>query len=335
MKHSNIAFFIPHLGCPHNCVFCNQKSISASESLPDGKTVVEACGDAAKHLGARVSATEIAFFGGSFTGIDREYMIELLDAAKYCVDKYGFYGIRCSTRPDSISQEIIEILKDYGVTSIELGCQSMTDHVLSINSRGHTSQDIIDASMIIKGSGISLGHQMMVGMYGDSGESVMYTAKALAALEPDTMRIYPTVVIKNTELETLWRDGEYTPLSLESAVDICAELLLFFENSPDHKCIKVIRMGLHASDSLERDMLAGVYHPAFRELCESKIMLGRALSLMESPHKDKTIYIHVNPKDISKMIGQHRSNINKLSDMGHMVKVIGDQSVSSMEVHLR
>ena len=330
MKHSNIAIFIPHLGCPHNCSFCDQNSISAAVDLPNGDEVVRICEDASIHLEDRVGATEIAFFGGSFTAIDQNYMTELLDAASYCVRRYGFEGIRCSTRPDAISAENVDLLKGYGVTSIELGCQSMDDNVLSLNSRGHTAQDVVLASKIIKKSGISLGHQMMVGLYGDSEESVFDTAQKLLQLEPDTMRIYPTVVIKGTELANLWESGKYIPLTLDRAVDICSKLLLLFDGKT-----KVIRLGLHASQSLERDILAGVYHPAFRELCESRIMLDRAIELLDGFGKSGLECICVNPRDVSKMVGQKKGNLEKLGEMGYDVRVVGDEDVEIGKVQLK
>ena len=329
MKHGNIAFFIPHLGCPHNCTFCNQNSISAAESLPTAETVLDVCRQAWSRLGQRVSATEIAFFGGSFTAIERTYMLELLEAAQRSVEQYGFSGIRCSTRPDAVDEEIVALLKEYGVTSIELGCQSMNNRVLSLNQRGHTAEDTVTASKIIKKNGILLGHQMMVGMYGDTAEGIFETARCLKELEPDTMRIYPTVVIKGTELESLWSSGEYVPMSLDDAVDVCSRLLLFFEHD-ETSPVRVIRVGLHASRTLEDDMLAGTYHPAFRELCESKIMLDRAMKKLKKCSKETTVNIFVNPRDVSRMIGQKHQNVAMLKKMGYTVEIISDKNITYM-----
>ena len=273
--------------------------------------------------------SEIAFFGGSFTAIDREYMLSLLEATVPYIDR--FKGIRISTRPDCINEEILALLKKYRVTAIELGAQSMNDEVLRANNRGHKSSDVIKASHLIKEYEISLGLQMMTGLYKSSYETDIDTALKFISLKPDTVRIYPTVIMKNTELEQLYRDGQYIPFTLEETVKLCSQLLCMF----DEHDIAVIRLGLHHSESLITDMVAGVYHPAFRELCESKIMFDKALKLLrECKVKDKC-EIMVSPSCVSKMIGNKRSNIVRLNELGYNVKIIQSNDVPFMEVALK
>ena len=204
-------------------------------------------------------------------------MITLLERAKMYIDKGLFAGIRISTRPDCISREILDILKLYGVTSIELGCQSMSDEVLKLNNRGHSSDDVIESAKLIKDYGFELGVQMMTGLYGDSRCTAIKTAERLIALKPDTARIYPTVVLENTELERLYRSGEYKPQTVDEAADICSELLLMFHNAD----IRVIRVGLHSGGNVEDGFVAGAYHPAFREICESRIYLRKVFDEIE------------------------------------------------------
>ena len=225
----------------------------------------------------RSYVTEIAFFGGSFTAIDRDYMLSLLDATKPYIDR--FYGIRISTRPDCIDKEVLDILKSYKVTAIELGAQSMDDNVLLMNERGHSSDDVRRAAELIKSYGIELGLQMMTGLYGSCDDLDRYTAEEFIKLSPDTVRIYPTIVMKGTRLGELYEAGEYCPQTRDEAVEFCSELLLMFE---DGAGIPVIRMGLHDSESLRRDMLDGPHHPAFRELCESRILFERAVEILKT-----------------------------------------------------
>ena len=221
---------------------------------------------AVSDLGDRSKETEIAFFGGSFTAIDRQYMLELLTAAKPFTGV--FKGIRISTRPDCIDDEVLALLKEYGVTSIELGAQSMDNSVLELNNRGHKAEDVVNASKRIKEFGFSLGLQMMTGLYGATPEKDLATAKKIIELKPDTVRIYPTVVMKNTDLAEYYLNGSFVPYTLEESVSLCSTLILLFAKAD----IKIIRLGLHYSDSLVKNSLDGNYHPAFKELCESRIL---------------------------------------------------------------
>lgn len=327
MKHVNVSLFVPHLGCPNTCIFCNQKTISGKCENLSTEEVIKAA-ETAKNGNYDINNSEIAFFGGSFTAIGRREMISFLEAAKPYIGTY-FGGIRISTRPDCINREVLDILKAYGVTAVELGAQSMVKDVLIKNERGHTPEDTVKASELIKEYGFSLGLQMMTGLYGSSPEKDMYTAEKFTELSPDTVRIYPTVVLEDTKLASLFRKGLYLPQSTEEAVNLCAELLLlFFRNN-----IKVIRLGLHSGGNVEEGFVAGVYHPAFRELCESKIykeIIEEKLSSL--PDGDYTLAVA--PSEISKATGHGRSNTEFFRQRGKNIKFTGDATVSQYNVLL-
>ncbi len=305
------------MGCPHRCSFCNQKTIS-------GRTVPPTEADIEKAVTTALNSSdcnegEIAFFGGSFTAVEREYMISLLKKAKEYVDKGLFKGIRISTRPDCIDEEILEILRFYGVTSIEIGCQSMDDNVLMLNSRGHSCEDIINAAKKIRSFGFEFGVQMMTGLLGDSDEGAIRTAEKLIALKPDTARIYPTVVLEGTFLEKLYLEGRYKPQKLEDAAQLCARLLMMFHKAD----IPVIRLGLHSGGNVEEGFVAGVYHPAFREICESKIYLKLITDeITKHEIKPGNIEITVGRRYVSQLLGQKKSNLNKLREAGYNIKVL-------------
>lgn len=322
-KHKNLSVFVPHAGCPNQCSFCDQRSISGTQNPPLAAEVTTLCDEYLPQNNG--DDYEIAFFGGSFTAIDREYMISLLKAAQPFVQQGRASGIRISTRPDCISGEILDILKCYGVTSIELGAQSMQDDVLGMNLRGHTAQDVVYASGLIKKWGFSLGLQMMTGLYGQKNyrEYALDTARQFVALTPDTVRIYPTVTLKNTLLEQKYLSGEYIPPTLEQTVEICVELMDIFEENH----IRIIKMGLHADTGLEGKIVAGPYHPAFRELCLAQRCLDKIKSQLTNISREEYI-IKVNPKELSQWKGQKNSNITALGHMGWNVQIVADSTVA-------
>lgn len=332
MKHSNVALFVPHNGCPNQCSFCNQRNITGKSVQPTVDDVHNAINTARKSLGEKTKNAEIAFFGGSFTAIDPKYMEELLCAAAPYVKSGEFYGIRVSTRPDAIDDNILNTLKKYGVTAIELGAQSMIDNVLIANHRGHLSKDVSDSSKMIKEKGFSLGLQMMTGLYKSDDKADIETAKKLAELEPETVRIYPTIVMKDTELYELYQSGAYKPQKLDEAVDLCSKLLKFFEENN----INVIRLGLHDGDSLRENMAAGAYHSAFRELCESKIMLDNAIKELNQQNiKSGIVEFFINPKSVSRFIGQKRKNIEYFKTIGITAVVRQDTRLSKYQTKCR
>lgn len=308
------------------CSFCNQHIISGKEKTATPADVRDAVKEALAH---GCENGQLAFFGGSFTAIDRAYMTELLEAAKPFVDDGSISGIRISTRPDAIDGEVLELLKRYGVEAIELGAQSMDDRVLLDNRRGHTSDDVRNASKLIKAYGFELGLQMMTGLYGDTDEGAIYTARELATLSPDTVRIYPTVILEGTELAELYRTGKYKPQTLDEAVSLCAKLLLFFEEQG----IRVIRTGLHSGGNVEEGYIAGAYHPAFRELCESEIYLSKVEAVLGSKPQGK-YKIFVSSKEISKMTGQKRKNVIKLKDTGYDCTILGADDLKKYDFYI-
>lgn len=333
MKHANISLFVPHAGCPNQCSFCNQKTISGSVSELTAEEVRKTLEEAEKS-GLVPENTEIAFFGGSFTAIDRDYMISLLEEAKPFIENGTFGGIRISTRPDAINEEVLTLLKKYGVTAIELGAQSMNDDVLIQNRRGHTVSDVINASLLIKKYGFSLGLQMMTGLYKSTREADIETAKSIIALKPDTVRIYPTIVLENTHLAELLASGEYSSPSLEETVSLCAELLMMFRENN----IKVIRLGLHSGGNVLDGYLSGPYHPAFGELCESEIYLKIIRKKLFEIYKNekisetKNVTIFVNNKEISKATGQKGKNKELLLSDGFSVTIKGSETLEKYQI---
>ncbi len=310
MSSGNIAIFIPHKGCPNDCVFCNQKRISGTVSEPTPKDVREILENAVKINEGK--KPQIAFFGGSFTAIPKDYMISLLSCAK----EYArhFDGIRISTRPDCIDEEILTILKEYGVKAIELGTQGFDNDVLRLNRRGHTAEDTYKASKMIRRYNFELGLQIMTGLYGSNSDIDMMTAIKAAEIMPDTVRIYPTLVICDTALERLYNEGKYIPQSVEEAVEAVSKMIPIFEN----RGIKIIRIGLHSA-GLDESVIAGPFHPAFKELCDSKIYLKNAVEKIEAA-ENFTGQIFVKKGETSKMVGQKRNNI-KILEEKYKVKI--------------
>ncbi|MDR3645341.1 MAG: radical SAM protein [Clostridia bacterium] len=333
MKHANVACFVPHLGCPHRCSFCNQIEISGKARVPTPQEAASAAQQALETPGFAGHDAEFAFFGGSFTAIGINAMTALLGAvAPYCgVGAGQFRGIRISTRPDAIDKKILQILSGYPVTSIELGAQSMRDPVLAANGRGHTAADVAAAAALIRAGGFELGLQMMTGLYTDHDEGALETAHALCALGPATVRIYPTLVLRGTELERLYRAGLYRPQTLDEATSLCAGLLELFTA----RGVRVIRLGLHVTRSLEESFVAGPMHPAFRELCEGRIYYRIARSLLAARSHGGSATLEVSPSAISKLAGQHRCNILALErETGTRILISGCASLKPYEIKL-
>ncbi|MBQ6634093.1 MAG: radical SAM protein [Ruminococcus sp.] len=317
MAHSNISIFVTHVGCPHLCAFCDQRTITGTADLPGGEDVRRIC---AEQLGRikEPGETEIAFFGGSFTAIERSYMTELLEAAAEFVGEGRFRGIRLSTRPDYIDREVLTLLKSYGVTAVELGAQSLDDKVLEANERGHSAQDILDAAELIKEYGFELGLQLMVGLYKSSRETELANLERVLAVRPDTVRIYPVVVLGGTKLAKLYQSGEYKLMPMDEVTDICAVMLERFEEAG----IKVLKCGLHASEFVERDMVAGYYHPAFREICEGLIYRRAFEREIEKAGIKKGVAGFLVPsRQLSKALGQKKSNVRFFEKKGITLKI--------------
>ena len=309
MPHRNIPIFIPHLGCPNQCVFCNQRSISGCRSFRE-ETVREGIESALATIPASCE-TEIAFFGGSFTGIDRDLMIRLLETAQEYVRAGRVASIRLSTRPDYISDEILSVLSHYSVKVIELGLQSMDDKVLAACRRGHTKAQAIHACRAVVNAGFELVGQMMIGLPSATPASEVETARTICALGASAARIYPTVVFYDTPLAEMTANGDYTPLTRDDAVRRSAAVLRVFLAEG----IPCIRIGLCSSEELsdEAKVLAGANHPALGELVWSEYYYGELVkTLRASDLLGRSVVLQVPEGDISKVVGQHRSNIERL-----------------------
>lgn len=319
MKHYNIPIFIPELACPNRCIYCNQRHISGQLQAvkpEEIKQIIE------QHLATfiRPSEVELAFFGGSFTGIDKKDMLTYLQIVQPYIEQGEIKSIRISTRPDYINEKILDILQQYNVKDIELGAQSLNEEVLAFAKRGHTVRDVENASQLIKSYGFSLGLQMMIGLPLDTVEKSKETAKKILKLGAESTRIYPTLVINNTDLADLYRQNKYKALSLDKAVDWTAEIYKIFSQSS----IKILRVGLHPSEALINgtELLAGPFHVSFKELVLTKIWQEKFEKL---PINTKTIL--VNPKEINYAIGYNSKNKQLLQKKFPYLKFISDSNV--------
>jgi len=316
MSKANIPIFVSHKGCPNDCIFCNQKRItgkSGSVSAEDvEKTVTE-------WLSYIKGEAEIAFFGGSFTGIEMDLQKELLGAAKKFVDREKITGIRLSTRPDYINEEIIEHLLSFGVTTVELGAQSTDEAVLETARRGHSAEDIKRASYLIKESGMTLGLQMMTHLPMSSEEKDIKTCEDFIALAPSEVRIYPTLVLKDTYLCDMYERGEYSPASVEEAVYLASKLTDRFEKAG----IRVIRTGLQPSDSLTEGFVAGPFHPAFGEMVQSRMIFDRVIKYIDDEKPDQ-LSIKCEEKYKSRLYGNRRSNIRRIEKYMNGLVTVSD-----------
>jgi len=314
-RHRIIPLFVPHLGCPNDCVFCNQRKISGSITPADGETVRRTVGTAREYT---PTGAELAFYGGSFTAIPEEQQRELLEAARPYMEEGFIAGIRVSTRPDKIDAAALALLREYGVKTIELGSQSMDDKVLRMSGRGHTAEDTRSAAALIKASGFRLMLQMMTGLPGSSFETDVMTARELIKLSPDGVRIYPTVIIRDTALYELWQAGKYREHTVEDAVCVCAEIVKEF----DAAGIPIIRLGLNPTDDLSAGEAAGgAYHPALGELVYSRIYLQKAEKLIAESDCSSTVTLGVHPSRVSLMTGQKRQNIEKLKEKFDLTEI--------------
>ena len=332
MRHVNIPVFIPHLGCPNQCVFCNQRSISGVSEFcaTDVASIIE---EALGTVEADADV-EIAFFGGSFTGIDRSLMISLLEIAHSYIEAGKVQSVRCSTRPDYINEEIIEILKRYGVKTVELGLQSSSNNVLEISKRGHNFEaERLACDLIVK-SGLDLVGQMMIGLPGSDIESEINTARFIIDSGAVGARIYPTVVFRETELCDMTLCGAYTPLSLEEAVARSAAVLELFCDSG----VSVIRIGLQSSENLtDTDKyLAGPNHSALGELVIGEMYYNRICKLLsrENLSGEENIKILVSPSAVSKAVGQNKRNRLRLAERYKHISFVGVAGIPEYDIQL-
>lgn len=324
----NIPIFVPHLGCPHQCSFCNQKTITGSGDVVTAETVREKITEAIRTIDRRITHVEVAFFGGSFTAIEKERQEELLAAAYAFLQTKQIDGIRLSTRPDCIDRAVAERLSRYGVTAVELGVQSSDATVLSQNRRGHTFEDVVRSVALLREIDVEIGLQMMLGLLGSTPEKDLQTARDIAALRPDTTRIYPTIVLDGSPLCTLYKSGAYEPLALETAVETAAAVYEIFQESG----VRVLRMGLMASDVLESGMVAGPQHPAFGELVLSRLYLKKMRRVLAGKRGGEfTFYVH--PKAVSQALGNKKENkIRIFREQGVNIRIKANETVESGEI---
>ncbi len=307
-RNAIIPIFIPHLGCPNDCVFCDQRSISGQAAAPSPADVAAAIETGLARLAARQTRPEVAFYGGSFTAIAPEAQEAYLAAAEPFLRAGTIASIRVSTRPDAIDASVLARLARFGVKTIELGAQSMDDAVLCASRRGHTAADTLRAAKLIHEAGFSLVLQMMVGLPGDSANKAVATAEALAGLKPDGVRIYPTVVLAGTALEALWRSGRYEPLTPDAAAEICARLIAVFSAQE----IPILRIGLNESELLASKAVAGAYHPALGELCYARWYLHRMRAILAKMPDAAAVSVRVSGSRASVAAGHKRANLRAL-----------------------
>ncbi|MVX64515.1 radical SAM protein [Clostridium chromiireducens] len=324
-----IPIFVPHEGCPHNCVFCNQDRITGAEEEVTAATVENTIGDYLSTIVNKEATIEVSFFGGTFTGIREEKQRELLKVAKDFKDRKLINNIRLSTRPDYINDYILSYLKEYGVDIIELGVQSLDEEVLKEAGRGHNVNDVIVASRLIKEYGFVLGHQIMPGLPGDTYEKDINTTKESIKIKPDICRIYPSLVIKDTPMEKMYISNKYIPYSLEEAVNVSKVMYDMYRRNG----INVIRIGLQPTESINegKDIVAGPFHPSFRELVEGSLLVDM---ILENMREEKNAAIHINPKDLSKLYANKKIYFNKLKEENKSVIVRQDDTIERGQIKL-
>ncbi|MBU0969498.1 MAG: radical SAM protein [Proteobacteria bacterium] len=339
-----IPVFIPHSGCPHQCAFCNQAIITSQKHcLPDSEIakIID------QYLGykANRSRVELAFFGGNFLGLPDPEIVRLLDQISPYIENQTIHGIRCSTRPDTITEQRLDLIAPFGVCLVELGVQSMNDAVLKQANRGHTRQDTCRAIELLKARNIQVGVQLMVGLPGESEESLLSSTRQVAALAPDVARIYPLMVLEGSPLARWYQEGSYSPLELDPCVYLVKEMvkILTFAN------VTVIRMGLQASEMMEDRslVLAGPWHPAFGHLVLSALVYDQVRDRVcqilgpfdrTSPANGQThIFLGVHPRFESRLRGDKNSNLTKLGNAypGILFSIQTDESLLPGEVDVR
>ena len=327
IKHFTIPIFIPGVACPHQCIFCDQKKISGRQKLPSAEKIKNIIEEHLKTISKENTLVEVGFFGGTFTGLSLKKQEEFLKAVAPFIDKGFVKSIRLSTRPDFINDEILELLKNNHVETIELGAQSLHDDILLACERGHTLDDVVKASKMVLDYGFHLGLQMMIGLPCDTLEKTKQTAEKIVELGADNTRIYPTLVVKGTKLEELFNNGEYTALPLDKAVKWTKELFNIFEKNN----VNIIRVGLHPSEGLLNgdDLIAGPFHQSFRELVLTEIWNDFLLPLTKKYKDCEKIIINVPEKEYNYAIGYNAKNKKMLKKYFKKVSFKRDKSLKN------
>lgn len=313
MRHYNIPIFIPHLGCPYECIYCDQKKISAQMKAADNQEIINIIEQNLSTI-PQPAEIELAFFGGNFTSIPTDLQTEYLSLIQPYIQAGRIQGIRISTRPDCIDPAGLALLRRYMVKTIELGVQSLDNEVLKRSGRIYQAEDVEKSTALIHAGGFELGIQLMIGLPGDNYQRDLETVRRTIKLKPQMVRIYPTLVIAGTQLDHLWQAGKYQALELAQAVHICKDMLLQFMRAD----IPVIRMGLYPGEELRRDgvVKAGPFHPAFGELVEQAIFREQAIAAIKQYNtrfgSADVLTIYVNARDLSKLLGKKRSNLSDI-----------------------
>lgn len=314
-----VPVFIPHEGCPHCCVFCNQRRISGFTERPvRGEEVQATVQTWLDRNGSARRKVQVAFYGGSFTGLPQARQEELLGAVAPFLDQGRVQSLRLSTRPDYIDQERVALLRRYHVSTVELGVQSMNDLVLTLAQRDHSPADVAQAVPVLRRAGMEIGMQLMLGLPGDTRTTLRKTVERVIDLRPDFLRIYPLLVVQHSELAAQYERGEYTPLTLEKAVVLAAWMKQRF----DQAGIRVVRMGLQAGPELEASLLAGPWHPAFGELVASRLMLRRTRKLLAQVSSEGMVQVHINERDQSVFRGMKSANVKRLQQLGLWQRIV-------------
>lgn len=331
VKNFIVPIFIPNQGCPYRCIFCDQKRITGEEEKISPKKVKEII-EMAKESKKFKKKIEVAFYGGTFTSLPLSYMKELLNAVKPYIEQGIVKEIRVSTRPDSLDEEKLKIMKDYSVKTVELGAQSFDNNVLQLANRGHSAEDTINAFYLLKKWGFKVGIQLMPGLPGDNWNTFKNTVKKTIELMPNMVRLYPTVVIRGTRLEKLFKEGKYKPLSLKEAIDICLYALIEFEK----KEIPVIRIGLMNSESLLKNIVAGPWHPAFGFLVKSKAFIKQHIIPILKRQDIKKAKIFIFPNLIPLLRGHKNEALKEIeSETGvKILRVIPDESLIHEKIRI-
>ncbi len=309
-----IPFFIPHQGCPHQCVFCNQSVITGKHERVIADEIDRLIQEYLPFKGRR-KRVEFAFFGGNFLGLSPHRICQLLDRVQPYVEKGLVHGIRCSTRPDTVTRDALELVRPYGLELVELGVQSLDDDVLAASERGHTREDTLKALDLLKSEHLKIGVQVMVGLPGDTLDRALETARVLAGRTPDLARIYPLLVLAGSKMAKWYAQGQYTPLSLDDAVGQVKEMFKVFCKAG----IPVVRMGLQAGEMMSdgSQMLAGPWHPAFGHLVYSAFMFDQvceAIEALPQIHPTGTIQLQVASRSLSRLQGDKKVNLQRLAE---------------------
>ncbi len=303
-----IPIFLPNLGCRERCLFCNQKA--TAEGLPSPSSVRNFIETSLAGIpyGKKNRRKQVAFYGGSFTAIHKDDQVRYLKEVEPFIGSGLIDSIRISTRPDALNEETLSLLKEYGVRTVEVGVQSMIDEVLTLANRGHCAKNAVDAVTRLRSGNFEVGLQLMIGLPGDTCDRFLQTLDQVVELKPDFVRIHPTLVLKGAPLEILWRSGGYLPLSLEEAVQWLKKGILRLENAS----LSIARIGVQPTRELQRDFLAGPFHPALRQLVDSAIFFDMATSLLRVSQKNGHFLFSCHPKEVSNLRGQKNENILRL-----------------------